>query len=71
MVGDVYLPVKMFYAVVKLKVYVHWQANILMLPVPCNSIHTQGEKMIKQVPLYLTGVWQDTLEELYVKERET
>ncbi len=40
------------------------QANILRLP--CTLIHTQREKMIEQAWLY-----QDTIEELYVKERPT
>jgi hypothetical protein len=39
---------------------VYVQANILRLP--CTSIHTLREKMIKIAQLY-----QDTLEELYVK----
>jgi hypothetical protein len=40
------------------------QANILRLP--CTSIHAPREKMIERALLY-----QDTLEEVYVKECQT
>jgi hypothetical protein len=40
------------------------QANILRLP--CTSIHASREKMIERARLY-----QDILEQLYVKERPT